>query len=59
MLQESGLKLKVNRVLHWRAGPQIVRMLWPYEKLEAYRLLDMAAVMYLQVATKAQASQPS
>jgi ubiquinone/menaquinone biosynthesis C-methylase UbiE len=56
MLQESGMNVKVNRVLHWRAGSEFGRMLWPFEKLEAYPLLDMAAVMYLQVATKPQAS---
>jgi hypothetical protein len=52
MLRESGLDLKVNRVLHWRAGPEFVRNLWPYEKLEAYTFLDTAAVMYLLAATK-------
>jgi SAM-dependent methyltransferase len=52
MLRESGLDLKVNRALHWRAGPEFVRNLWPYEKLEAYPLLDTAAVMYLLAATK-------
>ena len=54
MLQESGMSVKVNRVLHWRAGPEFVRTLWPFEKLEAYPLLDLAAVMYLQAATKPQ-----
>jgi ubiquinone/menaquinone biosynthesis C-methylase UbiE len=52
MLRESGLDLKVNRVLHWRAGPEFVRNLWPYQKLEAYTFLDTAAVMYLLAATQ-------
>ena len=52
MLQRSGFDLKVNRVLHWRAGPEIARHLWPYEKLEAYSVLDPAAVMYLLAATR-------
>jgi hypothetical protein len=59
MLQESGMSLKVNRVLHWRAGPEFVRTLWPFEKLEAYPMLDLAAVMYLQAATKPQGPQPN
>jgi ubiquinone/menaquinone biosynthesis C-methylase UbiE len=52
MLQENGMSIKVNRALHWRAGPEFVRNLWPYEKLEAYTFLDTAAVMYLLAATK-------
>ena len=52
MLQQSGLDVKVNRVLHWRAGPEFVRRLWPYAKLEAYSVLDPAAVMYLLAANK-------
>jgi hypothetical protein len=52
MLQENGLSMKVNRVLHWRAGAEFVRQLWPFEKLEDYAFLDTAAVMYLVAATK-------
>jgi SAM-dependent methyltransferase len=52
MLGESGMELKVNRVLHWRAGSRFVQQLWPFEKLEAYPWLDLAAVMYLLAATK-------
>lgn len=52
MLRESGLNMKVNRALHWRAGSEFVRNLWPYEKLEAYAFLDTTAVMYLLAATK-------
>jgi ubiquinone/menaquinone biosynthesis C-methylase UbiE len=52
MLRESGLNMKVNRALHWRAGSEFVRNLWPYEKLEDYAFLDTTAVMYLLAATK-------
>ena len=52
MLVEAGLNLRVNRVLHWRAPGEFARKLWPYDKLEAYPVLDSAAVMYLEAATK-------
>jgi ubiquinone/menaquinone biosynthesis C-methylase UbiE len=57
MLQKTGMNVRVNRVLHWRAGPEFVRQLWPFEKLEGYSFLDTAAVMYLLAATKEHSPQ--
>ncbi|MBI5261250.1 MAG: class I SAM-dependent methyltransferase [Bradyrhizobium sp.] len=59
MLEENGLTIKVNRVLHWRAGAEFARRLWPFEKLEDYTFLNMAAVMYLLAATKEPGPQTS
>ena len=50
-LTESGLTLKTNRVLHWRSGSPLGRRIWPYDKLGAYRPLDVLAVMYILAAT--------
>jgi SAM-dependent methyltransferase len=52
MLAENGFSVKVNRALHWRAGSDFGRRVWPYDKLEAHPYLDLAAVMFLLVATK-------
>jgi ubiquinone/menaquinone biosynthesis C-methylase UbiE len=52
MLTEQGFRVSVSRVLHWRGGLEIARLLWPYRRLESIRALNYGAVMFLLVGAK-------
>ena len=54
-LAEQGMRVRVDRVLHWK-GQGIAETLWPYDHLERIRALDPLAVMFLLAATADQAT---
>ena len=51
-LSEQQFKVVSRRVLHYRAGSELARRLYPYRDLEKIALLDFLAIMFLLVAIK-------
>jgi ubiquinone/menaquinone biosynthesis C-methylase UbiE len=51
-LADAGFDIVIRRVLHYRAGSDLLKTLYPYRALEAVTPLDFLAIMFLLVAVK-------
>jgi SAM-dependent methyltransferase len=51
-LSDEGFKVVSRRVLHFRAGSELGRNLYPYRGLEKITFLNFLSIMFLLVAVK-------